>query len=80
MDERYLSKPISQLKELGYRLLVTKITHENDVDEEWWVFRNKHDGSTIEFDIKNRKVAFNGSFDRQEMDILMGVIELWQLL
>ena len=76
----YMSKPITQLKDIGYILIVQNVTHKDIGVSELWVFKHIFNGNTIEFNTTKKTVGFNGHFDLEEMRILMGVIELWQLL
>lgn len=80
MMNDYMSKPITQLKELGYTLSVVT-TYRGDMEiAEMWTFRHILNGNTIEFNTTTKTVGFNGHFELEEMRILMGVIELWGLL
>ena len=76
----YMSKPITQLKALGYTLSVVT-TYRGDMEiAEMWSFRQVLSDNLIEFNITNKTVGFNGHFELEEIRILMGVIELWGLL
>ena len=76
----YMSKPITQLREIGYVLTVSELHSTHGIISELWTFRHILNGNTIEFNTTNKIVGFNGHFELEEMRILMGVIELWGLL